>query len=78
MALIRGVKCLFPCPRCLIPQAKQGSLSSAPLRTVASTRAIIQEAREQQHAQEKEEILKAAGLRNVDVIYFIIPVLRYC
>lgn len=78
MALIRGVKCLFPCPQCLIPKAKQGSLSSAPLRTVAGTRAVIQEAREKRHAGDKEEVLKAAGLRDVDVIYFLVLVLHYC
>lgn len=68
MALIRGVGSLFPCPRCLIPEAKQGDLSArAPLQTVASTKATIQEAREQELVRDREELLKASGLRDVDV-----------
>jgi len=68
MALIRGVGSLFPCPRCLIPEAKQGDpLACARLRTAADTRATIQEARGKRLAGEKEEMLKAAGLRDVDV-----------
>ena len=80
MALIRGVKCWFPCPRCLIPEAKQGdSLEDAPPRTAAGTMATIQKAREQELAGDREDILKAAGLRNVDVhfriyyLYFPLP-----
>jgi len=68
MALIRGVGSLFPCPRCLIPEAKQGDpLARAPLRTAANTRATIQEARGQRLVGSKEEMLKAVGLRDVDV-----------
>jgi hypothetical protein len=68
MALIRGVGSLFPCPRCLISGAIQGELSaSAPLRTAAGTEATIQEARGKQLAGDREETLKAAGLRDVDV-----------
>ena len=81
MALIRGIGSLFPCPRCLIPEAKQGDHSvSAPLRTEANTKATIQEAREKRLAGDKEGVLKAAGLRDVDVrlcFYYshLIPVL---
>ena len=68
MALIRGVGSLFPCPRCLISEVKQGDPSaSAPLRTAADTRATILEARGKQLVGEKEDVLKAAGLRDVDV-----------
>lgn len=67
MALIRGVGSLFPCPRCLIPEAKLGELSaSAPLRTTASMKAIIMEARGMRSG-EKEALLKSFGLRDVDV-----------
>lgn len=68
MALIRGVGSLFPCPRCLIHKHKQGDpLASAPLRTVAGTKATIQEAQGMSLVGDKEEILKAAGLRDVNV-----------
>lgn len=75
MALIRGVKCLFPCPRCLIPESEQGDVSaSAPLRTTVSTKAVIQRAREQRRAGDREEILKGSGLRDVDVcLHFRYP-----
>ena len=68
MSLIRGVGSLFPCPRCLIPEELQGDLSaSAPLRTVAGTKATIEEARNEWLAGDREKILKAAGLRDVNV-----------
>jgi len=68
MALIRGVGSLVPCPRCLIPEDKLGDHSAkAPLRTTADMKAIILEAQEQHTVNEGEEILKAAGLRDVDV-----------
>lgn len=44
-----------------------GYFSSAPPRTAVDTEATIQEARGQRYAVDKEEILKAKGLRNVDV-----------
>jgi len=70
MALIRGVGSLFPCPRCLIPDSKLGTLSAtAPLRTADGTKAVIYEARKQQAKQDKEEILKNTGLRDVDVCF---------
>ena len=68
MALIWGVGSLFPCPRCLISCDKLGDLSvTAPLRTADHTRATILEAREEDLLGDKEESLKCAGLRDVDV-----------
>jgi len=68
MALIRGVGSLIPCPRCLIPEDKQGDhLAVAPLRTTASMMEIIEEARGEEFVYVAEEILQAAGLRDVDV-----------
>ena len=68
MALIRGVNSLFPCPRCLVSEAKLGDISArAPLRTEATTKATLREARGKRLARDKEETLKAAGLRDVDV-----------
>lgn len=68
MALIRGTTSLHPCPRCLIPQANQGDLSNvARFRTMQDTKDVISRARSQHLLGEKEEILKGAGLRNINV-----------
>ena len=77
MALIRGVGSLVTCPRCLVPEAQLGTHSArAPLRTTANTKATIEEAWGKQTGGEKEEVLKASGLRDIDVrLCFIVPVL---
>ena len=63
MALIRGVGSLFPCPQCLISEAKLGDpLASAPLRTAAGTIDTIAGAQGKRLAGDKEDTLKAAGL----------------
>jgi hypothetical protein len=68
MALVRGVGANHPCPRCLIHGNHLGDpLQTAALRTVAQTKAILEEARAERYAKDKEKILKDAGLRNVDV-----------
>ena len=68
MALIRGVNCLFPCPRCMVSEAKQGDLSvREPPRTAIKTQVTIREARAKRLVGEREDILKAARLRDVDV-----------
>ena len=78
MALIRGVKSLYPCPRCLIPTAKQGDPSAtATLRTAEKTKDLVLRARMQQHAKDKEEDLKGESLRDVDVWHFYI-IQYYC
>ena len=70
MALTRGVNSLFPCTQCLIPNSEQGDPSAtAPLQTTAGTIAVLHEAREQHLLGEKEDILKNAGLRDVDVSF---------
>lgn len=72
MSLIRGVNGLRPCPRCLILADKQGAPSGrAPARTAADTQATIDNARRQRYLKDTEEILKDAGLRNVDVLIFL-------
>jgi hypothetical protein len=73
MALIRGTSSLFPCPRCLISWDNQGDPSArAPLRTVLQSRSKIEEARGKETAKESEEVLKAVGLRDVDVRLILI------
>jgi len=72
MSLIRGVNGLCPCPRCLIQADKQGDPSGrAPARTAANTQATINRARQQKFLKDKEEILKNAGLRDVDVLILL-------
>lgn len=71
MSLIRGVNGLCPCPRCLIQADQQGDPSAcAPARTAANTQTTIRDARRQKFAKDKEEKLKLAGLRDVDVCHF--------
>lgn len=73
MSLIRGVNSLYPCPRCLIQADRQGDPSArAPARTAVGTQAVIQGARQQRFAKDKEGILKSAGLRDVDVFIFFL------
>ena len=68
MALIRGVMSNFPCPICLIPREQISNFPDPyPLRTRENVVATLEKARSQQSAEEKEAILAAEGLRNIDV-----------
>ena len=70
MALIRGAMSNFPCPICLIPREQISKFPNPyPLRTSANVAATLEKARSQQYAEEKESILAAEGLRDVDVSY---------
>ena len=63
MALIQGVNCLFPCPRCMVSEAKQGNLLvGEPPQMVIKTQVTIWEAQAKRLVGEREDILKAAGL----------------
>ncbi|KAG1874972.1 hypothetical protein F4604DRAFT_2009023 [Suillus subluteus] len=67
MTLIRGTKCKFPCPVCLVPREELGNvLTSYPLRTTMSTQATLQEARSFARQEDKEKLLMSRGLRDVD------------
>ncbi|KAG1884643.1 hypothetical protein F4604DRAFT_1878660 [Suillus subluteus] len=67
MSLIRGTKCKFPCPVCLVPREELGNvLTSYPLRTSASTQATLREARNFVRQEDKEKVLMSRGLRDVD------------
>ena len=74
MALIRGVNCLCPCPRCLVPRDQLSDLTSEPheARTQAGTSIILREAEEMPTRKEASEHLKRYGLRNVDVRLHVI------
>ena len=68
MALTRGTNALYPCPRCLIHNKRQGDvLHIACPRTTAGMKAILLEARSKKQIKDQEATLQAVGLRNVDV-----------
>ena len=70
MALIRGVMSYFPCPRCLIPQEEISKFPNLyPLRTSDNIAATLEKAQSKQLAEEKEHVLGAEGLRDVDSSY---------
>ena len=70
MALIRGVNSGTPCPRCLVKSGEMADPSvNSQRRTTAVTQATIEKARQKKFVGECEEILKSAGLRNVEVSY---------
>ena len=68
MVLIHGVMSNFPCPKCLIPK---GMISEFPgpceLRTSENVARMLENARSQRQADEKEAILIQEGLRDVNV-----------
>ncbi|KIM63297.1 hypothetical protein SCLCIDRAFT_24432 [Scleroderma citrinum Foug A] len=67
MALIRGIMSNFPCPVCLIPREQISKFPDPyPLRTSENIAATLEKARCQQLAEDKERILAAEGLRDVD------------
>ena len=70
MALIRGTNSASPCPRCLVKRKEMANPSvNSQRRTSAVTQATIMDARGKTRAVEREEILKSAGLRDVEVSY---------
>ena len=63
MALIQGVNCLFPCPQCMVSEAKQDDLLvREPPRMATKTKAMIWEAQAKRLVGERKDILKAARL----------------
>lgn len=72
MALIRGLKGLFPCPMCLVPQHAQSNLSGTfELRTQAESQKLVEKALGSATLAEAESILKVQSLRPVRVILFL-------
>ncbi|KAJ6553880.1 hypothetical protein B0H10DRAFT_1848583, partial [Mycena sp. CBHHK59/15] len=71
MALIRGLQALYPCPMCFVPWNEQSDLSTKHLlRTAEDSQQKLEEARACQTAAEREEILKANSLCDVDNIFW--------
>jgi hypothetical protein len=70
MAAIRGAGGNCPCPVCLIPKDKQDDLaivSRYARRTTQSMKAAWKAAKALRTAAEREDLLKALGLRDVNV-----------
>lgn len=69
MALIRGLRGLCPCPKCLVPKDELSDLSKTyEIRTTEATMQILTEARTK-NATDKEDALKKHGLRDVNVSF---------
>jgi hypothetical protein len=67
MALIRGLKGLCPCPKCLVPKDQLSDLTKThDLRTVEGVRDLFIEAAAL-GAVDKDNLLKMQGLRDVQV-----------
>lgn len=64
MALIRGSKGLYPCPRCFVPHDQLSDLSQTyDKRTAAGTITILNQVEGLNRKQDKENLLKSYGLR---------------
>lgn len=67
MALIRGLKALYPCPICYIKSDEQSDHEATPiLRDSEKSKEIVHQARKLP-GEARENLLKDNGLRNVDV-----------
>ncbi|KAJ7713252.1 hypothetical protein B0H16DRAFT_1810756 [Mycena metata] len=70
MALIRGLRGLYPCPICFVKAEQQSDLAvTSDLRTAQHAQAAIEKARTL-NAERSEESLKSLGLRNVDNVFW--------
>ncbi|KAG1838310.1 hypothetical protein F4604DRAFT_1997251 [Suillus subluteus] len=66
ISLIRGIKCLWPCPVCLVPHDELlNILKCYPPQTSTHSQEVLKAARAKATAEEKEEKLKEYGLRDV-------------
>ncbi|KAJ7765259.1 hypothetical protein B0H16DRAFT_1310292 [Mycena metata] len=70
MALIRGLRALYPCPICYVKNEDQSNLTQfAPQRNSLETQEIVRRAREMS-ADNRETLLKEHGLRGVDNVFW--------
>lgn len=68
MSLIRGFNGLCPCPVCMVPHKDQRSLTKPfPLRSVDSTKTVMELVKSKRTAGDKENILKENGIRAISV-----------
>ncbi|TFK19099.1 hypothetical protein FA15DRAFT_709284 [Coprinopsis marcescibilis] len=70
MAMIRGIRSLFPCPVCMIPAEEQSDLSKLwPLRTMAWMEKVYRETIGMSK-ENRNKALKAFGLRAVENVFW--------
>ncbi len=70
MTAIRGLKGLYPCPVCLVPQDKQGDHTETyTLRSTQSMHQVYEEALAQTTREAEEGVLKEVSLRPIKVLY---------
>ncbi|KAJ6455239.1 hypothetical protein C8R45DRAFT_1056741 [Mycena sanguinolenta] len=71
MALIRGLRVLFPCPICYVKQEEQSHLSKPlDLRTSEQSQQTVTEARKLKSKQARDQVLKSHVIRNVDNVFW--------
>ncbi|KAF8258959.1 hypothetical protein EI94DRAFT_1814242 [Lactarius quietus] len=80
MALTHGSNAKFPCPRCLANHAELSDIMKTwPLRTAAETHELVMKARNTTCAQDREVLLSTQGVRNVNNIFWNLPLMDpYC
>ena len=70
IAAVRGMGADFPCPVCLIPKDELPGLGRTfPARTTAEMREVYQRAQSADTLAERNTILQAVGLRDVEVCF---------
>lgn len=68
MALIRGLKCLLPCPKCYVPNKNLIDFTRYDRpHTAAETTSVLNKLPTLRNAEAREDLLKNHGLRNVVV-----------
>ncbi|KAG1890839.1 hypothetical protein F4604DRAFT_1888578 [Suillus subluteus] len=71
MSLTRGVMSLWPCPICLVPRDALCDTSKIyARRTADDSRAAVMAAQSKDTLEEKEEVLKVLGLRDVENVFW--------
>ncbi|KAJ7257370.1 hypothetical protein C8J57DRAFT_1648450 [Mycena rebaudengoi] len=71
MALIRGVRGLYPCPVCLIKSDEQSDHNvTAVLRTATATPQLVASGRMLKSSEARESLLKSQSLRDVDNVFW--------
>ncbi|KAH9029162.1 hypothetical protein EDB85DRAFT_2147471 [Lactarius pseudohatsudake] len=71
MSLTRGTKANSPCPICLVKKDELVDLTKTwPLRTAAHAQELVQQARGHRRVKDREALLSAYGLRNVNNVFW--------
>jgi hypothetical protein len=65
MALIRGLRGLCPCPKCLVPKDQLSDLTKT--HTARTGQGVYELVSAKMGAVEKDSLLKAQGLRDIQV-----------